>query len=46
MRNQDFIIATNKVNDASLSAFLIKKLKSALKICRFKIIFVYLPQQK
>lgn len=24
MRNQDFIIATNKVNDASLSAFLIK----------------------
>lgn len=31
MQNQDFIIATNKVNDASLSAILIKKQKMCIE---------------
>lgn len=31
MRNQDFIIATNKVNDASLSAFFNKKTEKCIE---------------
>lgn len=31
MRNQDFILDTNKVNNAVLSTFLIKKQKKCIK---------------